>query len=105
MKPGMLPKIVSASVFGLTLALFSVWWFMIRAPGPTEVCDHILEVTLREAAGQSRSPESQAKLVETTRTQCIEHKKDKIQLRGRIKYATYAKCVMAAEDLMTLGRC
>ncbi|MEM7154694.1 MAG: hypothetical protein AAF799_17730 [Myxococcota bacterium] len=105
MKPGVLPKILSASVFGLTLALFSVWWFMIRAPGPAEVCEHILQVTLREASGQGLSPESQQKLVESTRTQCIEHKQDKIQLRGRIKYATYAKCVMAAQDLLTIGRC
>ena len=98
-------RIASVSVLSVTVLLFALWWGFLRAPSPTELCDHILDVTLREASDQSMSVESQARLVETTREQCIEHKNDKLQLRGRIKYAEYAKCVMAADDLIAIGRC
>jgi len=98
-------RIASFIVLGLTLLLFVGWWAFVRAPGPVEVCDHIMAVTLREAGDEALSDQSRARLVESTREQCIEHKRDKIQLRGRIKYAQYAKCVMAAETLGELGRC
>lgn len=98
-------RIASAVVLGLTLVLFVGWWAFVRAPGPVEVCDHIVEVTLREAGSQSLEMETEARLLESTREQCIAHKLDKIQLRGRIKYAEHAKCVMAAETLSEIGRC
>jgi hypothetical protein len=98
-------RIASGIVLGLTLLLFAAWWAFIRAPGPLEVCEHILAVTLREAGDQALSDESQARLVESTREQCIEHKRDKILLRGRIKYAEYAKCVVAAQTLSEIGHC
>ena len=69
------------------------------------MCEHIVEVTLREAGDQALRMETEAQLIEATREQCIEHKLDKIQLRGRIKYAEHAKCVMAANDLDTIWRC
>lgn len=98
-------RIASAVVLGLTLVLFVGWWAFIRAPGPALVCDHIVEVTLREAGRQALDIETEARLVESTREQCIAHKLDKIQLRGRIKYAEHAKCVMAGETLSEIGRC
>ena len=98
-------RIASAVVLGLTLLVFVGWWLFIRAPGPVEVCEHIVEVTLREAGDQALRMETEAQLIEATREQCIEHKLDKIQLRGRIKYAEHAKCVMAAETLLELGHC
>jgi hypothetical protein len=98
-------RIASAVVLGLTLLLFVSWWAFVRAPGPVEVCNHIVEVTLREAGDQALRTETEARLVESTREQCIEHKRDKILLRGRIKYAEHAKCVMAAETLGEIGRC
>ncbi len=98
-------KIASAIVLGLVLLLFVGWWAFIRAPGPVEVCDHIVEVTLREAGQAALDLDTEAQLVEATRQQCIEHKLDKVQLRGRIKYAEHAKCVMAAQTLHDIGRC
>jgi hypothetical protein len=98
-------KIASAIVLGVTLLLFVTWWAFIRAPGPATVCDHIVEVTLREAGEQALRMETEARLVESTREQCIEHKLDKLQLRGRIKYAEHAKCVMAGRTLAEIGRC
>ena len=98
-------RIASAVVLGLTLLLFVGWWAFIRAPGPVVVCDHIVEVTLREAGEHALQGETEARLVESTREQCIQHKLDKLQLRGRIKYAEHAKCVMAAQSLSEIGRC
>jgi hypothetical protein len=98
-------RTVSGIVLGLTLLFFVGWWIFIRAPGPMEVCEHIVAVTLREAGDQALSDESQARLLETTQQQCIEHKRDKIQLRGRIKYAQYAKCVVGAQTLSEIGHC
>jgi hypothetical protein len=98
-------RIASAVVLGLTLLLFVVWWAFIRAPGPVDVCSHIVEVTLREAGEHALPGETEARLIESTREQCIQHKLDKLQLRGRIKYAEHAKCVMAAQTLSEIGRC
>lgn len=98
-------KVASSVVLGLVLVLFAVWWAFVRAPGPVAVCEHIMEVTLREAGDHALSHESLSRLVGSTRDQCLAHKRDKIQLRGRIKYAEYAKCVMAAETLGEIGRC
>lgn len=98
-------RIASAVVLGLTLLVFAGWFLLVRAPGPVEVCEHIVEVTLREAGDQALRTETEARLIESTREQCIEHKLDKIQLRGRIKYAEHAKCVMAAQTLGEIGRC
>lgn len=98
-------RIASAVVLGLTLLLFVLWFAFIRAPGPVDVCNHIVEVTLREAGDQALEGDTEARLIESTREQCIQHKLDKIQLRGRIKYAEHAKCVMAARTLSEIGRC
>lgn len=98
-------RIASAVVLGLTLLLFVLWFAFIRAPGPVDLCNHIVEVTLREAGDQALEGDTEARLIESTREQCIQHKLDKIQLRGRIKYAEHAKCVMAARTLSEIGRC
>lgn len=98
-------RIASAVVLGLTLLVFVGWWRFIRAPGPIEVCEHIVAVTLREAGDQALRSDTEARLIESTREQCVEHKLDKLQLRGRIKYAEHAKCLMAAQTLSEIGRC
>lgn len=98
-------RVASASVLGISIALFAVWWLLLRAPTPAAVCDHIVQVTVREASDQAMNERSQQRLVETTMEQCIQHKQDKLLLRGRMKYASYAKCVMAADDLIEIGRC
>lgn len=98
-------KIASSVVLGLTLLFFVLWWGFIRAPGPMEVCNHIVQVTQRETAEQDMNRESEAKLLESISHSCIEHKQNKILLRGRIKYAEYAKCVMRAQTLLEIGHC
>ncbi len=98
-------RVASLVVLSLTVVLFTAWWMFVRAPGPVEVCEHIMQLTLREAADQALSPESLQRLVQSTRADCIAHKADKIKLRGRIKYAAYAKCVMDSSTLTEQGRC
>lgn len=98
-------KRVGQAVFLFVATLVTLWWIFVRAPGPEEVCDHIVDVTLNEARGAQMNPESEAALVSGLQERCIKHKLDKIQLRGRVKYAEYAKCVMAAETLLDVESC
>jgi len=93
---------------GMLLAvalLFGLWWLFVRATPPDEVCRHIVDVTMREAGEGSLAPDSQEALVRSLEERCVQHKLDKIQLRGRIEYARYAKCVMGSDRLMDIERC
>ena len=94
---------IASFLFVGTLVL--LWAIFVRAPGPEAVCEHIVEVTLQEASSAEMSVESEASLVSGLQERCIEHKLDKIQLRGRVKYAQYAKCVMAASTLLDVESC
>jgi hypothetical protein len=98
-------KIASWITLVIVAVVFGLWWRYVRAPTPTEVCDHIVEVTLAETAASGTSPESEAAIIERIKASCIQHKLDKIQLRGRIRYADYAKCVMAETTLAGVDAC
>ena len=49
--------------------------------------------------------ESEAALIAQMREKCMKHKLDKIQLRGRLVWAEYAKCITDATSLDEIGRC
>lgn len=98
-------RIASLAIVVFVGTLFALWWAFVRAPGPAELCDHIIEVTVAEARQSDISQQAEADVVERTRQECIAHKRDKIQLRGRIRYAQYAKCVMAAQTLEEIYGC
>jgi hypothetical protein len=98
-------RIASAIVFVVCAALFAVWWGWVRAPPPARVCEHVVEVTLQDTAGGQLAPETRARLLEATQQQCEKRAFDKLQLRGRLKYAQWAKCLMAADDVAALGGC
>ena len=98
-------KRVGLGLFLFVGTLVLLWAIFVRAPGPEAVCEHIVEVTLQEASSADMSVESEASLVAGLQERCIEHKLDKIQLRGRVKYAKYAKCVMAASTLLDVESC
>ena len=85
--------------------LFGLWWAFVRAPGPQEVCTHIIEVTARESGQTELSLESQTAVIDQMRERCVQHKIDKIQLRGRVAWARYARCAMAADSLDGVLRC
>jgi hypothetical protein len=98
-------KLASIVVLALIVALFTAWWAFVRAPGPEEVCAHIANVTKTEIEASGVSLESEAAVIEDIERGCVQHKLDKIQLRGRLKYAGYAKCVMAAQTVTEIGKC
>ena len=98
-------KRAGQAIFLFVATLVTLWWFFVRAPGPQELCEHIVDVTMREAQAAKMNPESEAALITGLQERCIEHKLDKIQLRGRVKYAEYAKCVMAAQTLLDVESC
>ncbi|MEM6294094.1 MAG: hypothetical protein AAGA54_22640 [Myxococcota bacterium] len=98
-------KRIGLGVFLFVATLVVLWAIFVRAPGPSELCEHIVDVTLKEAASAQMSRESEASLVSGLQERCVKHKVDKIQLRGRVKYAEYAKCVMAAQTLSDVESC
>lgn len=98
-------KWLGLGTLGAVAILFGAWWSFVRAPAPAEVCDHIIDVTVSEARDSGMSVEAEASLIEGLRARCIAHKRDKIQLRGRIKYARYAKCVLSQETVASIDRC
>jgi hypothetical protein len=98
-------KRLSIVLLVIVAILFAAWWAFVRAPGPEEVCAHIAAVTKAEVEASGVSLESEAAVIEGIERRCVQHKRDKIQLRGRIKYAEYAKCVMAADTVAAIGKC
>ncbi len=98
-------RIASIAMLVVVVLSFAVWWSLLRAPGPTELCAHVVEVTLSDTAEQGLAPETRASLVAATQAQCEQRAHDKLRLRGRIKYVAWAKCLMAAEDVAGLGGC
>ena len=98
-------KIAGIVVLVIVSTLFALWWAFVRAPSPEEVCAHIASVTRAEIESTGVSLESEAAVIEGIERGCVQHKLDKIQLRGRLKYAEYAKCVLAAETVSAIGKC
>jgi len=94
-----------AGVILLTIVAFLtlVWFFMLRAPAPEVVCDHIIEVAVKDA-GES-SPNAVNALVDHLRLTCTREKRTKLRMRGKYHYAEYAKCVMRAETLAQTEGC
>ncbi len=80
-----------------------VWFFMLRAPSPEVVCEHIVEISVAEAG--DRSPNALDALVDQLRLTCTREKRTKLRLRGKYHYAEYAKCVMRANTLTEAEGC
>ncbi len=86
------------SVFVLTLGV--LWFMFVRAPSPEAVCAHKVQLVMSEAQGADAGP-----LVEQLQTTCIQNAQRRIQMRGKIKYANYARCVVEASSLEQAERC
>jgi hypothetical protein len=104
MRPALRRALMAGSVAALGL-LFGLWFAFVRAPGPQDVCRHIIEVTMRESADQGVGGDGQDAVISQLQDRCVQQKVDKVQLRGRVVWAKYAKCVMAANDLDAIWRC
>lgn len=90
---------IAAGVFAL--CIFAFWFAYVRAPSPEEVCAHKLELVQKEVpAGRDAGP-----LIASLQKSCVESAELKIQLRGKLKYANYARCVAEATDLAAAETC
>ncbi|NVB38441.1 hypothetical protein G6O69_11415 [Pseudenhygromyxa sp. WMMC2535] len=95
---------ITAGVVGLlSLAIFVFWLGWVRAPSPQELCAHKVQLVL-DTASPEQSEGADA-LIMRLEISCVESVKRKIQLRGKLVYADYAKCVMTAQTLMDAERC
>ncbi len=90
---------IAAGVFCLCILTF--WFVYVRAPSPEEVCKHKIELVMQEA----KPGLDATALLDTLQTSCVKAARQKIQLRGKIKYANYARCVAEAENLMVAETC
>ena len=94
-------KYVAIAAGVLSLCVLTFWWTYVRAPSPDEVCRHKIELVMQEAkAGIDASA-----LVDSLQKSCVKAAKQKIQLRGKIKYANYARCVAEAATLTQAETC
>ena len=96
-------RIAGIAILSLVAGLFAVWFFLLRAPPPEVVCEHVIEIAIRETGEQM--PDATAALVDNLRLSCTKEKRTKLQLRGKYAYAVHAKCLMAAQTLAEAERC
>jgi hypothetical protein len=92
-------RIASAIVLAVVATLFAFWWGWVRAPAPRAVCEHIVGLMAKESAERTIDEKTRALLMEATSEQCVSRAQDKLQLRGRLGYARWAKCMAAAQPV------
>lgn len=96
-------KATLASLTVSTLAVFIFWLGWVRAPTPTQICQHKIEL-VTNTLGQDQSPGAAA-LVSQLEANCVDGAEQIIRLRGKVVYAKYAKCVSAATSLAEAEQC
>lgn len=88
---------------GFAVLIFIFWLIFVRAPSPAEVCKHKIQLVLNEVPQEQR--EGADALIAQLEIRCVEAAKKKIQYRGKLVYAEYARCVAKAETLGDAERC
>lgn len=96
-------KVVIAVVLLSVVAVIVFWLGWVRAPAPEQICKHKIDLVLETVGEQQR--EGAEALIAQLELKCVTAAERKIQLRGKLVYAEYAKCVMAASSLMDAERC
>ena len=95
---------VSLAVLVLALVSVFVFWLgWVRAPSPEQICRHKIELVIM-TVGEEQTEGAEA-LIGQLEAKCVENAERKIKLRGKLVYAEYAKCVMAAQTLMGAEQC
>lgn len=84
-------------------SILAFWVIYVRAPGPEQVCAHLIALT-RQDAGDA-APRAVDALVGRLEQRCVEDKARIMKMRDKIEYAKYARCVVAATTLETAERC
>jgi hypothetical protein len=85
------------------VAVFVFWLGWVRAPSPEQICKHKIELVIA-TVGEDQTEGADA-LIGQLEAKCVVAAERKILLRGKLVYAEYAKCVMAAGSLMDAERC
>ena len=85
------------------VGVFVFWLGWVRAPSPEEVCAH--KIGLVTATADSDQTEARDALIGQYEATCVIAARRKIQLRGKLVYAEFAKCVTAATSLSDAERC
>lgn len=100
-------RIVSKIAWGifaaLALATVVFWIGWVRAPSPEQICQHKVELVFGTVGAEQR--EGAEALVSQLELRCVEAANTEIRLRGKLVYAKYAKCVMAATTLDQAETC
>ena len=96
-------KVAFATVIVVAIVVVVFWIGWVRAPAPTEVCKHKIELVTATAGAQQ--DEGAGALIGQLEATCMTKLERKIKLRGKLVYAEYAKCVVAAETLSDAERC
>lgn len=96
-------KIVGLVFSVLAIAIFVFWLIFVRAPSPAEICKHKIQLVLNEVPQEQR--EGADALIAQLEMRCVEAAEKKIQFRGKLVYAEYARCVAEAETLGAAERC
>lgn len=80
-----------------------LWQRHVSAPSPKQICAHKIELTRAET--QKSAHKAAARLIEKLQVKCQESAERRIRLEGKIAYARFARCVMAAKTLSETERC
>lgn len=81
----------------LAMATVVFWFGWVRAPSPEQICQHKVELVFATVGDEQR--EGAEALVSQLELKCVEAAQTEIRMRGKLVYAKYAKCVMAATTL------
>jgi hypothetical protein len=96
-------KVAAALSVAIVLAIFVFWLGWVRAPSPQAICEHKVELVLATVGPEQR--DGADALIDQLELKCVEAAERKIQMRGKIVYADYAKCVIAATTLAEAENC
>jgi hypothetical protein len=87
----------------LALATVVFWFGWVRAPAPEAICRHKVELVVGTVGAEQA--EGADALVSQLELRCVEGATTKIRMQGKLVYARYAKCVMAASTLDQAEQC
>lgn len=94
---------------GLALLVLAIvggtlmWQRYVSAPSPAQICEHKISLTETETAQSAKM--AGAKLIAKLKATCESSAERRIRLEGKVAYARYARCVIAAKTLADTERC
>jgi hypothetical protein len=87
----------------MALATVVFWFGWVRAPSPEQICQHKIELVFGTVGEEQR--EGAEALVNQLELTCVDAANTKIRMQGKLVYAEFAKCVMAATTLDQAENC